>query len=158
MKKNIEKKSTQVFSFQNIDLPLMKTIVMEQIEYPIRGEYISMKDASNIQRLASKIFTNFDGGFGGVNYEDLYEMHQPVNDNITIGFLTDKPDSSDLSMYTWPPNDLSIDDYRPYKKSIRFSLFEVLFEICQVLDVKFSPTKSCINDCILKFNKQNDNE
>jgi hypothetical protein len=131
---------------------------MEQLEFPIREEYISMKDASNIQRLSSKIFTNFDGGFGGVNDEDSYEMNQPVKDYITIGFVTNKPNSTDLSIYTWPSNKLSLDDYRPYKKSVRFSLFEVLFEICQVLGVEFSPTKSCINDCVLKFNKQNNHE
>lgn len=128
---------------------------MKKIEFPIKDDYISIRDASNLQKLISNMFDNFDGGFGGALDTDLYEMHQPIDDrNISFGFTTFKPNSRDIATFTWPPNGLSFEDYSPYKKSIRFSMFEVLFEVCKVLNVEFSPTKSCINNCILKYNER----
>lgn len=127
---------------------------MKKIEFPINDEYFSIRDAYNLQNLISNIFNNFDGGFGGVADNDSYEIHQPIKDDITFGFTTFKPNSRDIATFSWPPNGLTIDDYTPYKKSIRYTIFEVLFEICKILEVEFSPTKSCINNCILKYNEK----
>ena len=120
----------------------------EKIEFPIKKEYISMQDAMDIQIMASQLFENFDGGFGMMS-NDQHALHQPIRNDITIGFTTTLPSASDLASYSWPPNNLSLDkDYVPYKKSIRFSLLEVLFEICMVLGVRFTPTKDCIKKCL----------
>lgn len=125
---------------------------MKKIKYPEMVEYISIADANKVQIMCKEIFENFDGGFGMYSNDD-YLYHQAVNGkNIDFGFVTNGPNSGDICTYTWPPNDLKLEDYTPYTKSIRYSLLEVLFEICKILEVEFSPTKNCINDCYCKVN------
>lgn len=122
------------------------------MKYPEMTEYISIEDATKVQILCKKLFENFDGGFCG-DLENSHLLHQPINDkNIDFGFLTDTPDSQDIAFYTWKPNQLKIENYHPYIKTIRYSLFEVLFEICKILGVSFSPTKNCIDECFKAIN------
>lgn len=128
---------------------------MKKIKYPEMAEYISIADANRIQIMCKELFENFDGAFGMYS-EDDYLYHQPINGkNIDFGFVTNGPNAGDICTYTWPPNNLKMEDYIPYTKSIRYTMFEVLFEICKILEVEFSPTRNCINNCfkVLNLNK-----
>lgn len=130
---------------------------MEKVKYPEMTEYISVSDANKIQIMCKQIFENFDGGFGGA-LDDKHLCHQPITERMSVsyGFVTDGPNANDISVYTWKPNDLKMEDYTPYRKSIRYSILEVLFEICKILNVEFAPNKKCINECFEKL--QNEKE
>lgn len=120
------------------------------MDFPVKNDYISVKDLVELQKICSTLFDNFNGGFGYSN--DELSLHQPVDlSTITLSFLTDKPNNQDIATYTWSPNKLSMDDYKPYVKSIRYNVLEVLFEVCNRLGIEFSPDKKCIHRCISRF-------
>lgn len=125
------------------------------MKFRIPKDYISYEDAGKVQEMAQSLFENFDGGWG-VFTDDKYQMHQPFPvERGSIGFLTGEPNSRDIATLTWPPNKLSMEDYIPYQKSIRFTIFEVLYELCKGFGVEFSPSKECIQNCYNIF-KQDD--
>lgn len=120
------------------------------MDFPIKNDYISYKDLRILQKIVGTIFDNFNGGFGCSDRE--YDLHQPVDMGWSpFSFKIETPNSNDIAMHTWPPNKLSIDDYTPYVKSVKYHTFEVLYEVCKIYGIEFTPDKACIYKCNDKF-------
>ena len=112
-----------------------------------KTNYLRNKDANLIQIMASKMFSNFNGGFGFYS-DSEHVMQSPIDHNVSISFVTDKMDYNDMFMRTY--NNLEF-EYTPRLKSFRLPVEEVLFLICKEFDIDYSPDRLCVENCYGKF-------
>lgn len=127
---------------------------MKKIEYiPNLNNYIRGKDLEILLQLTEKLFSNFNGGWGWINASD-YIFEYPADLTKTIGFYTTKNTEENDASIRW--NNLKF-EYPESLKSVRVPVLNVLYLICKILNIEYSPTRDCIIKCNETYLKLEEN-
>lgn len=123
---------------------------MKKIEFKPLYDLVTHRDLLNLQDLAQKMFTNFNGGFGLYNHTEYVLRCAPkCSESIGISFTSNSLDFNEIQMRKF--NEIGIPSKTENIQVHRYEWQYVLEVICQELNVFFRLTPNGINDCINIF-------
>jgi len=120
--------------------------MIKKFKIEIKSNHLRNIDFVRIQELAEILFSNFNGGFGFYKHEDhkLREFINASDRKLDISFTANQ-DYWDL-YYIF----LNCPINKEKVCSFRIPVENVLFEICKIFELEYSPYTECVLACIAK--------